>query len=983
MNAQYYIYNTKTNSQINIQQLSSELSPFNIIMFGEFHDDSTIHYIQYELFKQLFQNNKQLTLSMEMFETDIQPILNNYLSNKINKEEFLKNSRPWGDYKEFYEPMVEFAKSNNLNVIAANVPRKYAAMYITDGFSGIKKLPQTELNYITKSLTLDQDEYMDRFFENMLSDKNKIKELEPNEENTLYLYYGSQLVKDETMAQSIVESYNKNPENKIYHLNGDFHSKYHLGTTQKILDRNNKLKIAVITPLYYTKSDEIKIPDNASKMGDFIIFVPEKQKEKMMMPTQSMNHFGKNFVIEHNLTIDIEPTTSTLKGNDTIKFKNPIIRRASVDILKDLNVEKIEFLQPNISYTIVPLNDNFNRIIFQNNTLNNKNYGTNGIDEMFEAIIHYKGKIYYKPNETSLIQRHSNSLGIISPNENEGIYLPGSAYYPKTDLDLADFKATISIPEEYTLVTSFIKDITYSAPIREKKLKYYNISSDFAIDDLTLVGGKYKKVTDSIEGRIINIYTYQDFAEATPYINSIKKYYTYYTNLFGKYPFKEFSVVENFFATGFGMPGYTLLSGRLMKMPWVVLSPGSIAHEFVHNWWGNSVFTDYEKGNWCEGLTTFSTNYYYNELINSTNESLNWRKKALIEMDALPKEKNYPVKEFKYQSNIFDATIGYQKSAFIFIEIMKLMGKEPFFESLRNFANKYTGKRAYWFNIASEFDLQAKNNKINYPIRKIFNQWIANNNLPEIKLKNHIQYLDSIEIILNIKNPIQSKLAIKTIGKDTNKVFYDIKDTTQSIKFKLNSDVTEVQIDPDYESLRKLYQWEKPFSLNRTLNDKPIIIIPEKQSPDYPVIQKFIEEMKQSGYNFKVYHNSEANIDVIKNQSVILIGNIKNNKDIFNQKKNLEKLFQIDNKDITVKKKSYKLDSTVALINIDHPVSNDKLCSIFYIDGNPNEKMMTRFFHYLSYSVVVLNNSSRSPILQEEIFPAITDKQEMRIKISK
>jgi len=95
-------------------------------------------------------------------------------------------------------------------------------------------------------------------------------------------------------------------------------------------------------------------------------------------------------------------------------------------------------------------------------------------------------------------------------------------------------------------------------------------------------------------------------------LNESINYYKEYTKLFGKYPYKSFSVVENFFATGFGMPGYTLLSNKLMVMPWVTLSPGSLAHEFVHNWWGNSVFTDNNAGNWCEALTTFSTNYYYN-----------------------------------------------------------------------------------------------------------------------------------------------------------------------------------------------------------------------------------------------------------------------------------------------------------------------------------------------------------------------------------
>ncbi|HDY66683.1 MAG TPA: hypothetical protein ENH85_02705 [Candidatus Scalindua sp.] len=48
---------------------------------------------------------------------------------------------------------------------------------------------------------------------------------------------------------------------------------------------------------------------------------------------------------------------------------------------------------------------------------------------------------------------------------------------------------------------------------------------------------------------------------------------------------------------------YTLLGRTVIKMPFIVYT--FLGHEIAHNWWGNSVFVDQEKGNWCEGLTTY------------------------------------------------------------------------------------------------------------------------------------------------------------------------------------------------------------------------------------------------------------------------------------------------------------------------------------------------------------------------------------------
>ncbi len=65
---------------------------------------------------------------MEMFERDVQIVLDEYLKNYISESHFISSSRAWGNYKTDYRPLVEFAKQNKIDVVAANAPRRYVNM---------------------------------------------------------------------------------------------------------------------------------------------------------------------------------------------------------------------------------------------------------------------------------------------------------------------------------------------------------------------------------------------------------------------------------------------------------------------------------------------------------------------------------------------------------------------------------------------------------------------------------------------------------------------------------------------------------------------------------------------------------------------------------------------------------------------------------------------------------------------------------------
>jgi len=103
-----------------------EAADADIVLFGELHDNPISHWLQLELTKDLYDLKKdKLVLGAEMFESDNQVILDEYLSGKILQSSFESEARLWSNYKTDYKPLVEFARINKLKFVASNIPRRY------------------------------------------------------------------------------------------------------------------------------------------------------------------------------------------------------------------------------------------------------------------------------------------------------------------------------------------------------------------------------------------------------------------------------------------------------------------------------------------------------------------------------------------------------------------------------------------------------------------------------------------------------------------------------------------------------------------------------------------------------------------------------------------------------------------------------------------------------------------------------------------
>jgi len=203
--------------EIGVTALLSSLYGSEIVFVGEQHDDPLAH--QWELFIWKALASPETALALEMFETDVQPLLDLYLAGSVSREEFLAGSRPWGNYEQDYEPMVEYAREHGFRVIAANVPRPFAAAVARGGFAAVSG------EGFFQGLSVDSSNtgYRSRFLETMEAMGDGMHGMPMDYDNM----YRAQLLKDAVMAASVAGT-------PCVFVCGRFHSDFYSGIVDQL-----------------------------------------------------------------------------------------------------------------------------------------------------------------------------------------------------------------------------------------------------------------------------------------------------------------------------------------------------------------------------------------------------------------------------------------------------------------------------------------------------------------------------------------------------------------------------------------------------------------------------------------------------------------------------------------------------------------------------------------------------------------------------
>ena len=270
------VYDTKAGAFVDFEVMLVSAAKADVIFVGEQHNDSNTHRLEAALVDGLDRRKIRPVVSLEMFERDVQPVIDSYVSGRASEDELLKTARPWPRYVTDYRPLVEAAKQRGWPVVAANVPRRIASAVAKSGKDAIAQLPEADRLFVARDLDCPRDTYFDRFAATMTGHPGATQTADEKQAMT-ERYYWAQCVKDETMAESIVAALEKSG-GPLVHYNGAFHSDFGLGTAERVRRRAPARRVVVISMLPVADLDTLTPAGEDLKRADYLVYTTSTPK---------------------------------------------------------------------------------------------------------------------------------------------------------------------------------------------------------------------------------------------------------------------------------------------------------------------------------------------------------------------------------------------------------------------------------------------------------------------------------------------------------------------------------------------------------------------------------------------------------------------------------------------------------------------------------------------------------------------------------
>ena len=275
----YRLYSPKLKSTT-YAKLLRQAADADVVLFGELHNNPICHWLEFQLTKDLQAIKKgNLVLGAEMFETDNQTALSDYVQGRTTSKELATQARLWPNFETDYKPIVDFAREQHIPFVATNIPRQYARLVSRQGLAALDTLPITAKRLmaplpIPVDLTLPGYKAMMDMMtgSSPTGSTNSHATVSPHGINTDMTanFARAQAIKDATMAYFIGQ--NRKPGQTLLHLNGDYHSKSFEGIVWYLHQQQPTLKILTLSSVELSDIDK-PAPDNRN-LADFVLAIP-------------------------------------------------------------------------------------------------------------------------------------------------------------------------------------------------------------------------------------------------------------------------------------------------------------------------------------------------------------------------------------------------------------------------------------------------------------------------------------------------------------------------------------------------------------------------------------------------------------------------------------------------------------------------------------------------------------------------------------
>ena len=514
--------------------------------------------------------------------------------------------------------------------------------------------------------------------------------------------------------------------------------------------------------------------------------------------------------VHHDLTVSIDPASHRLEVVDRVSFPRGLDGLSTLEdgalvlhLHGDLQVEVVgekHTLAPLEGGDAVPAG-----VPLRGYALRPKD---GAWPERPELTLRYAGTIHQPPRSEGeeYARSFARTPGTIGE---EGVVLTRATWWvPAFGEDLLDFALAVELPEGWTAVS-------------QGRRSDAGWICEHPMEEVYLIANRYS-VFERQAGNVqaLAYLLEPDATLAGKYLEATAQYVEMYRNLIGPYPFSKFALVENFWETGYGMPSFTLLGPRVIRMPFILHS--SYPHEILHNWWGNSVYVEWQTGNWCEGLTAYLADHLIRE---GQGRGVEYR------YDTLKKYRNYvrgtrefPLMDFRSRHSGATEAIGYGKSLMVFHMLRQRLGDVEFTQAIRTFYRKHRWTQASWADLESVFSAAAGED-----LGPFFEQWVLRPGAPTLAMtvepgaKEGRQVVRVRQTQAGEPYALSVPVALTVAGEPDARV--TVLDLAQQADLDLPDGVVRVDLDPQFDVFRRLDLAETPPTLSELFGADAVTLI--------------------------------------------------------------------------------------------------------------------------------------------------------------
>lgn len=438
--------------------------------------------------------------------------------------------------------------------------------------------------------------------------------------------------------------------------------------------------------------------------------------------------------------------------------------------------------------------------------------------------ISYEGVINHPVEKSGTEQARgfSDSPGVISL---EGACLSGaSGWYPDFGSPFVTFDLDVQLPPLWDAVSQGER-ILHD---RRANMTLVRWKSPEPQDSIFLIAAPLTPYIKNEAGPVTAMAFLRspDQALADKYLDATIRYIEMYSRLIGPYPYKKFALVENFWETGFGMPSFTLLGTKVIRLPFIINT--SYPHEILHNWWGNSVYPVYKKGNWSEGLTAYLADYLMKE---EQGRGAEYRIATLQGYsDYVIGDRDFPLTQFRSRHSASTEAVGYGKSLMFFHMLRLELGDDVFIKGLQEFFRKYKFHFATFDDIRTTFETVSSKD-----LRHEFEQWVTRTGAPQIKVSKPAVAEETKGFTLTAlleqtqagdAYRMRIPLAVTLEGRE--QAFQtSVEMTTKHMELNLSLPARPLRldVDPEFDLFHRLSRDATPPAITQSLGAKKMLII--------------------------------------------------------------------------------------------------------------------------------------------------------------